>query len=351
MRIAYLINHLGLTGVNNVVLDLVKQMSAHGHDCVVFYREMMENPMQFPCKVEHVNDFRMAEFDVVHIHGLWPMMQCAFSPSYFRKGRKPLLVVTLHCYCFQDFFDLYGRVKGFALGLVFLLAARRFDHIVCLSEDMKVYYRKYLPVNKMRVVYNTRDIADGKLQNISTEREKMLLDFKKGSILIGMNGVLLYRKGVDLMLQAMATLPEQYKLFIAGEGKMHKEFEQMAHELQVDKRVYFAGYQSDAFQFLSMYDVFALPSRSEGFPLALLEAAAMKKKCVVSDLPIVKECFINHEEVEMFKLTDGAEGLAAAIQRAIANQNLGQALNKRFLRDYAPDKFYHNYMQIYNSAR
>lgn len=132
---------------------------------------------------------------------------------------------------------------------------------------------------------------------------------------------------------------------------MHKEFEQMALDLQVNKRVCFAGYQPDAFRFLSMYDVFVLPSRSEGFPLALLEAAVMKKKCVVSDLPIVKECFTNHEEVEMFKLTDGAEGLAAAIQRAIANQNLGQALNKRFLKDYSPDRFYHNYMQIYNSAR
>ena len=39
MKIAYIVNHLGQTGVNHVVLDLIKQMQHHGHDCRLFYFE------------------------------------------------------------------------------------------------------------------------------------------------------------------------------------------------------------------------------------------------------------------------------------------------------------------------
>lgn len=37
MRIAHIINHLGVSGVNQVVADLVSVFNAHGHECVIYY--------------------------------------------------------------------------------------------------------------------------------------------------------------------------------------------------------------------------------------------------------------------------------------------------------------------------
>ena len=96
-----------------------------------------------------------------------------------------------------------------------------------------------------------------------------------------------------------------------------------------------------------MYDVFALPSRSEGFPLALLEAGAVGIETVVSDLPIVKECFVNHHDVEMFKLTDGADGLKRALLYASASGKEKENIKKTFNSKYSPEKFYEAYLKVY----
>jgi glycosyltransferase involved in cell wall biosynthesis len=173
----------------------------------------------------------------------------------------------------------------------------------------------------------------------------MLLSFKGDGTLIGMNCVLIYRKGIDIMLRAMALLPETFKLVIMGDGKERSAFEQMAHDLGIDERVLFAGMQKDAFRFLPYYDIYAMPSRSEGFPLVLLEAAAYGTKVVASSLPVVKECFTD-DEVITFDMPD-AQALADAIIKAKEKKDLGKRLKQRYEIDYAPIAFYNRYIDIY----
>jgi thymidylate synthase len=74
----------------------------------------------------------------------------------------------------------------------------------------------------------------------------------------------------------MALLPEAFKLIIMGDGKERARFEQMTHELGIDERVLFAGMQKDAFRFLPYYDIYAMPSRSEGFPLVTTKKVHLK---------------------------------------------------------------------------
>lgn len=349
MNVAYIINHLGPSGVNNVVKDLVTLMIKNGHLCTIYYFKDVDASLGYPCKTIKVLSWKskidFSNYDVVHCHGLLPMMNVLWN-GY--KERAFQLITTLHCYCYQDFQDLYGKVKGYMMGVLYLYCARKFDKIVCLSKDMMTYYRTFIPKSKLNVVYNTRIINN---DDLSLLEKRELHDFKGASKLIGMNGVLIYRKGVDLMLEALAKLPDNYKLFIVGEGPERENFENKAQELGIINRVKFAGQRTDAFRYLPYYDIFALPSRSEGFPLALLEAAAMGKIAVVSDLPIVKECFEKKKDIVCFSMKEGVNGLVNAILLTQNLKGLGNALKQKYEKYYSPKAFYNGYIQIYSSLK
>ena len=211
MKIAYLIAHLGRTGVNGVVLDLVNQMQAHHHSCTVFFLEKDGDGIEYPCEIVRLREVQQLKgYDIVHAHGLKPEM-FIFKHLWKRKGKKfaqTRFITTLHCYCFQDFFDLYGKVKGALMGFVYILVKVAFDRVVCLSKDMMHYYEQWLPKRKLTYAYNTRDICLANL-TLSEDEHNMINTFKGESTLIGMNCVLLYRKGIDVMLKALALLPQE----------------------------------------------------------------------------------------------------------------------------------------------
>lgn len=86
-------------------------------------------------------------------------------------------------------------------------------------------------------------------------------------------------KGHDVLIRAMAVLRQRIpeaSLVIVGDGKSRAELEQLAVEQGVHRATTFAGAlgSTDVRNLLHRADVFALPSRSEGMPLALLQAMA-----------------------------------------------------------------------------
>lgn len=375
MRIAHIINHLGVSGVNQVVADLVSVFNAHGHECVIFYLKAYDSPASYPCPVVPLGcSASLPEhFDVIHAHGVGPMLYVmrhrrALTKRNGNQGR-PLFVTTLHCYCFQDLPSLYGWVKGGLMAMAYLVSTLWQDRVVCLSQDMMRYYSRWISRRKLRYVYNTR-LLPSKQNEVFNPDDATLVDQLKswhaqGHTVIGMNGVLIYRKGVDLMLRALRLLNQEdhrFRLVLVGDGQDRGDFEKLCQSLGLNDEVLFAGHRKDAYRFLPYYDILALPSHSEGFPLSLLEAAVCQKKVVVSELPIVKECFdyrdprasAGREEVAAFKIDTDQDAtvlrLAEAIRNVMANDVISARLRQRFDEKYSPEVFYHKYECVYRDS-
>lgn len=342
MDIAYIVPKLANKGPVVVVRELVKMMTAHGHKCMVYYFDE-EIEIDIPCNTERISmkqkiDFNA--FDIIHSHGLRPDMYVFRNKPRRCKAKT---VTTLHNYVYEDFKYEYNKLISITMGTLWIKILGKHDRIVTLSRDAMKYYSKWIKKEKLRYAYNTREI-EVKPDDVDAKDVEMLNNFKKESILIGINAALTERKGVDQVIKALTELKE-HKLVIIGEGKVKEKLSKLAYEMGVADRVLFMGYRKDAHRYLKYYDIYALPSRSEGFVLTLLEAAIYRKKVVCSDIPIFKET-VSEKEAALFR-TDNIESLVKAILYAGNNETMGNNLYEKYVSTYSPECFYNKYISIY----
>ena len=90
-------------------------------------------------------------------------------------------------------------------------------------------------------------------------------------------GRLSWEKGFDLLLKALVVVRERFpqvSLILAGAGREETALKSLSSELGLETVVRFAGYVDHPYTFFPEATLFVLPSRHEGMPNALLEAAA-----------------------------------------------------------------------------
>ena len=101
-------------------------------------------------------------------------------------------------------------------------------------------------------------------------------------------GRLVGAKGQVPLLRAFARTVQsapQARLVIVGDGPLRDHLSTLAQALGIGARVGFAGFQSNPYPWIAGAGAFALSSRAEGFPNALLEAMALGRACVAADCP------------------------------------------------------------------
>jgi glycosyltransferase involved in cell wall biosynthesis len=132
-----------------------------------------------------------------------------------------------------------------------------------------------------------------------------------GSFTIGSLGRLDRVKGYDLLLQAVASLP-QTRLVILGDGAERPELERQARDLGIADRVAMPGWEPEPRVRLAEWDVFCLPSRSEGYPLSIVEAMFAGLPVVATAVGSVAEA-VQENRTGLLVAKDDPEALTAAL--------------------------------------
>lgn len=177
---------------------------------------------------------------------------------------------------------------------------RRADAVIAVSADVAEHVR--VPAS---VVYP--GVA---LPEMPTTRERC----PTSTATVGSVGRLVPVKGYSHLLVAMRLLRDrgiEVRLEIAGAGSAERELKELARRLLIDGQVSFLGWHDDPAQLHQRWDVLAMPSLHEGFPLAALEAMA-------SGLPVVAARVGGLPEL----VDDGHTGylVPAGDQRALADR-------------------------------
>jgi GalNAc-alpha-(1->4)-GalNAc-alpha-(1->3)-diNAcBac-PP-undecaprenol alpha-1,4-N-acetyl-D-galactosaminyltransferase len=131
-------------------------------------------------------------------------------------------------------------------------------------------------------------------------------------------GRLHHDKGFDILLKAFSLLGNEHpewRLTVLGEGEERGRLEMLRDELRLGGRVSFPGRVKDPYTLLQRASLFVLPSRTEGFPLALCEALACGLPAVCTD------CAGGVRDI----IEDGVNGILVPVGDASA---LARALNR-----------------------
>lgn len=161
------------------------------------------------------------------------------------------------------------------------------------------------------------------------------------------------QKRISDLIRSLVHLDSTWTLDIAGIGPDLKLLQNLAAQLQVSERVRFLGFVKDKTKLREMYhrcSVYAMPSASEGLPLAALEAMSCGAAVVSSDISAFKQIVRN--EINGIQVPVGEPlALAQGILKCYKNRELyGRESRKIAVESHSKKQLFSRLVKIINSA-
>lgn len=241
------------------------------------------------------------------------------------------------------------QYASIAKKLIFLLekiAYKKASVVVFLSEAEKEQFKKklgFIPEN-YTIIPTGVDIPE--VDKDYAEKIKKEFGIGNETVIIFV-GRLIAVKGVDVLIKALKKLRNNFKAIIVGDGIEREKLENLVKKYNLESKIIFAGWRSDVEKILSASDIFVLPSYSEGLPVALLEAFAAGKACVVSNIGLPVK---NGKNALVFE-PGNADALAELLEKLIKDkklrERLGENARKEALEKYSWEKAIKKYKKIF----
>jgi glycosyltransferase involved in cell wall biosynthesis len=127
--------------------------------------------------------------------------------------------------------------------------------------------------------------------------------------------------------EAVGKMPG-LQLLMVGEGDEKEEGMRLANELGLDGKIHFSPFRQDVPDVLAAADIYALPSLWEGLPIGLLEAMAMRKAVIGTNVDGTREVLCDGENGLVVEPGD-VSALAAAILRLAGDKELRESMGAR----------------------
>jgi len=209
--------------------------------------------------------------DIVHSHGYKSNILLSLTRRQFPQV---CLVTTLHGWTATRAISRLGLYRWLDQRLL-----ARLDGVVVVNRKM-LGLPAIARLDAGRVAFIPNGIANreprhGVEDAADPLRDRLLALKAQGHSVIGTIGRLSPEKNVAAMLGSMARLVREFpdlRLLIIGEGPQEPFLRHEAALRGLKDNIVFAGFRSDAREYLPLLDILALPSLTEGLPMTLLEA-------------------------------------------------------------------------------
>ncbi|MGD2164525.1 MAG: glycosyltransferase family 4 protein [Anaerolineae bacterium] len=279
-----------------------------------------------------VRHFRQQNYDIVHTHGAKPGFLGRIAASL---TRTPVVVHTVHG--FHYWYGMTGFEKRFFIWLERLVAPLCDSLMSQNQEDMEFAVRRRIcQPEKIHYLGNGIDIGRFRPEAVAPEAVSVTrrdLGVDSGETLVGMIGRLVRLKGYFEYVKAAQLLHHRGERvrFLAIGATQDKNTQISApamiarHGLQGIMQ--FLGMRDDIAQLMAAMDIVVLPSYAEGIPRVLMEAAAMGKPAVGTDVRGTREVIVDGETGYLVPVRD-APALADAISRLASNPTLRRQMGE-----------------------
>ena len=290
-------------GSGVVATELGKALADHGHQvhfvtynqparldffsANLFYHEVSVSnyplfdypPYELALASRLVDVVRFEKLDILHVHYAIPHASAAFMAKQIllTYGIYIPVVTTLH----GTDITLVGKDRTFKPVVTFSI--NQSDGVTAVSQNLRDNTYEFFDIQKdIKVIPNFIDLnrfslkaKDHFKKAIAPEGEKILVHTSN------FRSVKRTEDVVRIFAKVVEKIPS--KLLMVGDGQERSDCEQLCRDLGVAADVRFLGKQDAIEEILSVADLFMMPSQSESFGLAALEAMACKVPVISSN--------------------------------------------------------------------
>jgi glycosyltransferase involved in cell wall biosynthesis len=285
-----------------------------------------------------LNVIKRGKYDIIHVH-LFPADIFAAISSLFLAKRIKFIFTEHSNYNRRRSIKFFKVIDGFTYS--------RYDKIVCISKQVEESLVMWCPktVHKTIVIKNAIPISNR-------------LDFKVNkyydTIFVGR---LEESKGVDVLLKAIQILKEKYhrslRVAIVGDGSLMKDLKKLALQYGINEYIDFLGIRKDVLELMRKSSIFVLPSRWEGFGLALLEAMSVGIPIVATKVGGIPELIEDGKDGILVE-PENPEELANAMLRLLDEGELRNLISsnayKKIKEEYTIERYTRDLLNLYKEV-
>jgi GalNAc-alpha-(1->4)-GalNAc-alpha-(1->3)-diNAcBac-PP-undecaprenol alpha-1,4-N-acetyl-D-galactosaminyltransferase len=213
------------------------------------------------------------------------------------------------------------------------------DTVTANSQVALIYLEKYVSRHKLAFVPNP--VTHAPTDTDELPRQPIILMVARFN----------RQKAHDIMLEAFSLISKEvpdWQLELIGTGELEQDLRQQAEQLGISSRVVWTGQVSDTFAHYRRASIFALPSRYEGTPNALMEAMSTGLPSITTDTSPGALVFVDDGVTGLVIPSEDPRALADALRKLIDNQELRDRLGEAGSKRLSEFKL-ENVMEIWNS--
>ncbi|WP_316820135.1 glycosyltransferase family 4 protein [Pedobacter gandavensis] len=286
------------------------------------------------------------KIDLIHAHGTRANSN-TFSTA---KSLGIPLIYTVHGWSFHP--DQSSTVKIIrTLSERFLV--KMANRTICVSQsNLKEGLSKF-PMHDAQVILNginqQKFNPDQQFKDVRKE-----LGIPAEAVLIGYIARITAQKEPLNFLRGIAQVPTDLnaKYLIVGDGELKSEMLELASSLNLNDRLIFQDFRSDIPDILNAVDIFCLPSLWEGLPIALLEAMAMKKAIIATEIDGIIDLIHPGENGVLIPISNPdkiAEAISLLIEDPVLRTKLGEQAGATVREKFNVDKMTRSVEDVYKA--
>ena len=238
---------------------------------------------------------------------------------------------------------------------------------VVVAKKMAKYYRLNVNDDDVSVIYEPVDI--NKFDPICVQKNDLTkVGINLGLIprsvhcIIGCVANISSVKGFEYLIKSGNILKRKgynIKLVIIG-GKVdsqrwyYRKLRDLVLSLKMEGDIIFAGRRNDVPLILTLFDIFVMPSIAEGTPLAILEAMAMEKPIIATDVGGISEQIINYESGILVPPKDSmaiAKAVIFLLKNSEETIKMGKRARERVKRMFFLEKCVEEHRKMYETIK
>lgn len=278
---------------------------------------------------------------VFHAHGYHPTLILSKMKSYGAHT-----ITTIHNRCDEDFVTRKGFLLGRFMASTFHKALPHISMCVAICKSMSIFYLQKNDSLQISVINNGVNFSNkrGTIEK-SALRHEMKIDSE--TIVLLYPAAISERKNQLYIINEIINSPlEKVLVLFAGMGELMEEYKALANN---DKRIRFLGYQNDLTSYWAISDAMISSSKSEGMPMAVLEALSIGKPCLLSNIPPHKEIHDNLGSISCFLFDIKNPGdLTKLLMSANVKYDLPESVRMKAFQLYSSESMTSQYEKLYD---